>query len=72
MQGTAEDLRDDPASFVEIAGRVLANGRDPYFPAWPDVVQLDAFSPELRAARRGHAARRSPTSATACAATWRC
>ena len=29
---------------------MLANGRDPYFPAWPDVVQLNAFSPELRAA----------------------
>jgi hypothetical protein len=29
---------------------VLAHGRDPYFPPWPDVVQLDAFSPALRAA----------------------
>ena len=26
------------------------NGRDPFFPAWPDVVQLNAFSPDLRAA----------------------
>jgi Alpha amylase, catalytic domain len=50
VQGTADDLRDDPASFVDVAGRVLANGRDPYFPAWPDVVQLDAFSPALRTA----------------------
>jgi hypothetical protein len=29
---------------------VLAHGRDPYFPPWPDVVQLDAFSPAMRAA----------------------
>jgi hypothetical protein len=29
---------------------VLANGRDPYFPAWPDVVQLNAFSANLRGA----------------------
>ncbi len=29
---------------------IAANGRDPYFPAWPDVVQLDAFAPALRAA----------------------
>ena len=29
---------------------MLANGRDPYFAAWPDVVQLNAFSPDLRAA----------------------
>ena len=40
----------DPASFVEVGGRVLANGRDPYFPAWPDVVQLNAFDPALRSA----------------------
>ena len=48
--GATSDLERDPASFVEIAGRVLANGRDPYFPAWPDVVQLNAFAPALRAA----------------------
>jgi len=50
VSGTREDLQNDPASFVEIAGRILANGRDPYFPAWPDVVQLNAFAPALRAA----------------------
>ena len=27
---------------------MLARGRDPYFPAWPDVVQLNAFAPALR------------------------
>ena len=48
--GTADDLREEPASFLEVGGKVLANGRDPYFPAWPDVVQLNAFSTELRAA----------------------
>ena len=48
MSGTTADLERDPASFVEIGGRVLANGRDPYFPAWPDVVQLNAFAPALR------------------------
>jgi hypothetical protein len=50
VTGDADDLRDDPASFVEIAGRVLANGKDPFFPAWPDVVQLNAFSSGLRGA----------------------
>ncbi|MFF2106848.1 alpha-amylase family glycosyl hydrolase [Rhodococcus koreensis] len=50
VQGTAADLRHDATSFVDVAGRVLANGRDPYFPAWPDVVQLNAFSPDLRSA----------------------
>jgi hypothetical protein len=50
VAGSADDLTRDPASFVEVAGRVLANGRDPYFPAWPDVVQLNAFDPGLRSA----------------------
>ena len=50
ISGTTADLAREPASFVEIGDRVLANGRDPYFPAWPDVVQLNAFAPALRTA----------------------
>ena len=50
VRGTAEDARIDPASYLEIRGTVYARGRDPYFPAWPDVLQLDAFQPELRRA----------------------
>ena len=33
-----------------LAGTVFACGRDPYFPAWPDVLQLNAFQPGLRQA----------------------
>jgi hypothetical protein len=47
--GDAADLDRDPSTFVELNGRVLAHGRDPFFPAWPDVVQLNAFSADLRA-----------------------
>ena len=36
--------------FVEKGGRIFACGRDPYFPAWPDVLQLNAFHPGLRQA----------------------
>jgi glycosidase len=50
VSGTTADLERDPTSFVDIGGRILANGRDPYFPAWPDVVQLNAFAPALRTA----------------------
>ena len=45
IQGSAEDARSDPASFIEFGGKVFACGRDPYFPAWPDVLQLNAFHP---------------------------
>ena len=50
IQGTEEDLRREPASFMAAGPRVLACGRDPYFPAWPDVLQLNAFQPGLRQA----------------------
>jgi hypothetical protein len=48
IQGNADEARNDPASFVEVGGTVFACGRDPYFPAWADVLQLNAFQPDLR------------------------
>jgi glycosidase len=55
VQGTKENFDRDPNSFhkVESArGTVyIALGRDPYFPAWDDVAQLNHFSPEMRAAQ---------------------
>jgi len=50
IRGTVNDIRNAPSSFVEICGTVFACGRDPYFPAWPDVLQLNAFEPDLRQA----------------------
>jgi hypothetical protein len=53
VQGDDEDLRRDPDSFFGVGGRVLARGRDPFFPAWPDVFQLNAFDSGLRTAVAG-------------------
>jgi glycosidase len=50
VQGDIGDATNDPESFLQTGGQVLARGRDPYFPAWPDVVQLNAFAPALRQA----------------------
>jgi len=50
VRGDEADVQADPGAWLVTAGQVLAHGRDPYFPPWPDVVQLDAFSPALRAA----------------------
>ena len=50
VQGSADEARNDPASFIEAGGKVFACGRDPFFPAWPDVLQLNAFQPGLRQA----------------------
>jgi hypothetical protein len=48
VAGTEEDLARDPGSYLRVGQRVLACGRDPSYPAWQDVVQVDAFSPALR------------------------
>ena len=48
VRGTADDLKADPLGHLEVGGTVFARGKDPYFAAWPDVVQVDAFSPALR------------------------
>jgi hypothetical protein len=50
VRGDREDLQQKPAEFFEAGGEVFAHGRDPYFPPWLDVVQLNAFDPELRKA----------------------
>ncbi len=50
IHGSADDAKNDPSSFVELGGTIFACGRDPYFPAWPDVLQLNAFEPGLRRA----------------------
>ncbi len=50
IPGTADDVKRDPSSYISVQGNVCACGRDPYFPAWPDVLQLNAFEPGLRQA----------------------
>ena len=50
LAGSEQELSDHPDAFLGTPGGIFANGRDPYFPPWPDVVQLNAFSPELRGA----------------------
>jgi glycosidase len=52
--GTDDDLAAAPANWIELdtggGSRVLAYGRDPYFPGWPDTLQLDYSRPDVRAA----------------------
>jgi hypothetical protein len=50
IRGNAEDAKNALSSYLELSGTVFACGRDPYFPAWPDVLQLNAFEPGLRRA----------------------
>jgi hypothetical protein len=53
INGTQAHLKQQPDYFYQAgygakAGKILAHGRDPYFPAWTDTAQVNAFSPAFR------------------------
>lgn len=54
IPGTELDLARAPRNYAWIrrpgADRLLALGRDPYFPGWPDVLQLNYGNPDTREA----------------------
>jgi glycosidase len=57
IAGTELDLARAPKNYtwVKRKGRdlLLAHGRDPYFPGWPDTLQLNYGNPELQQAMIG-------------------
>ena len=54
IRGTDEDRAREPHNYTQVQSRdgllVVAHGRDPYFPGWPDTLQLDYGNPDLQAA----------------------
>jgi glycosidase len=50
VSGSEDDLRREPKNYCRLEGRVFAYGRDPYFPGWPDTVQLNYRHRGLRVA----------------------
>jgi Alpha amylase, catalytic domain len=57
VAGTETDLERAPHNFTRVkrpAGDlILAYGRDPYFPGWPDTLQLDYSNPRTQEAMAG-------------------
>jgi hypothetical protein len=57
VAGTESDLAQAPHNYTRVkmreGERVLAFGRDPYFPGWPDTLQLDYSNPATQQAMRG-------------------
>lgn len=51
--GTEEDLRRAPADFRRVGPAIVACARDPHFPPWSDVAQLNFFNPDTRRAVAG-------------------
>jgi glycosidase len=54
VTGSEEDLARAPQNYIWLctAGgkKLLAHGRDPFFPGWPDTLQLNYGDPALQAA----------------------
>ena len=54
VQGSQQDFERDPSLFYRLdtpaRTRFLARAKDPYFPPWLDVAQLNHFHPGMRAA----------------------
>lgn len=57
VTGTALDLERSPENYIRLetaAGeRIFAHGRDPYFPGWPDTLQLNYGNPGTQEAMIG-------------------
>jgi hypothetical protein len=57
IAGTEADLARAPLNFVRVKRQqgdlVLAHGRDPYFPGWPDTLQLNYGNPATQEAMLG-------------------
>jgi glycosidase len=56
IQGSAADLEREPHNYRQVETSrgylILAHGRDPYFPGWPDTFQLNYRHPALREAMK--------------------
>ena len=48
IRGDQADLQRSPEDFFAVGDQVVAHGRDPFFPPWRDVAQLNFFSPAYR------------------------
>ena len=57
VAGTEELLEREPQNYIRVKRKegdlVLAHGRDPYFPGWPDTLQLDYSQPATQEAMIG-------------------
>ncbi|MGH9745478.1 MAG: alpha-amylase family glycosyl hydrolase [Candidatus Acidiferrales bacterium] len=55
VQGTQQQFEQNPSAFYRAdtpaGAKYLALGKDPYFPPWKEVAQLNHFHPALRAAQ---------------------
>jgi hypothetical protein len=55
VEGSEQALAEAPDNYLRVdtaqGPRIIAHGRDPNYPGWPDTLQLDYANPELQAAQ---------------------
>lgn len=60
VRGTEAELERAPQNYIRVhrarGNLVLAHGRDPYFPGWPDTLQLDYSQPPAQMAMKAELA----------------
>jgi len=50
IKGTLDESLSNPSEYYMCSTAIFAKARDPYYPPWPDVIQLNAFSEGYRQA----------------------
>jgi glycosidase len=48
LRGDESDLQNDPKTFFKKEDKIFAHGKDPFFDAWQDTVQVNYFSGEAK------------------------
>ena len=52
VQGTEDNLTQSPMNYIRVKSKqgelIFAHGRDPYFPGWPDTLQLNYGNPDTQ------------------------
>lgn len=49
IKGSEEEFSTRPDDFIRVGKNIYAKGKDPFYPPWPDVLQLNLFDEGLRA-----------------------
>jgi len=47
IKGTKKEMDSRPEEFYQVGKNIYARARDPFYPPWPDVLQLNVFNEKL-------------------------
>lgn len=50
INGTIKEMKKNPDNWYRAGENIYAKSRDPFYPPWPDILQLNVFDQDLRKA----------------------